>query len=275
MKRCDDKWLREQIDEDILQAADDRERVLMESEELKDVHMPMEKLEDILREAERRETEAARGRATVGSAVQPDVDAKRSSVRLFGRKKLRVRIAVAAAVLLLAGFGIVGVGERIYSPEISEREQGGDTTVKVNTDETVESEYDEEEICQEIQEELGVLPVRFGYRPEGMVLDDCWIKSKETEAIVKYVYGKNQLHVYISKDIAKSSVSYEVDGVEITDVLVNSLGMEAVIYEYDDMDGNRYFQTSFKYLNTYYSIVGMMQQDEFKKILENIWIKNI
>ena len=35
------------------------------------------------------------------------------------------------------------------------------------------------------------------------------------------------------------------------------------------------FKSSFEYLNTYYSIDAMMRQEEFKKILENICIKNV
>ena len=58
------------------------------------------------------------------------------------------------------------------------------------------SGYDEEEICQEIEDKLGVLPVRFGYRSKDMVLQEYWIKDDQ-DAILRYAYGTKRIHVYI------------------------------------------------------------------------------
>ena len=67
-------------------------------------------------------------------------------------------------------------------------------------------EYDEEEVCQEIEEQLGVLPVRLGYQPQrAWYLQEYWIKEAATEAIVRYAYAETKrLHVYISKDYDES-----------------------------------------------------------------------
>ena len=53
------------------------------------------------------------------------------------------------------------------------------------------------------------------------------------------------------------------------------MSMTIPVYQYRDSDGNMYFQTSFEYLNTYYSISGMLDEQEFKMVLENIIIKNV
>ncbi len=75
----------------------------------------------------------------------------------------------------------------------------------------IASGYDEEEVCQEIEDQLGVLPVRFGYQPKGMILQEYWIKDDQ-DAILRYVYGTKQLHVYISKDYDESSINFKMDG---------------------------------------------------------------
>jgi hypothetical protein len=49
-----DEWLRDRIDQDLMDMADERERLLMESEGLPDLERPMEKLEEIHREIEAR-----------------------------------------------------------------------------------------------------------------------------------------------------------------------------------------------------------------------------
>ena len=193
------------------------------------------------------------------------------------RPRIHLRAALAAALvaILALGVGMVGSGKKVYLPVVSQREDGDESTTKVNNNEgNVPSEYDEEKVCQEIEDQLGVLPVRLGYQPQGMVLQEYWIKDDQ-DAILRYVYGTKQLHVYISKDYDESSINFKMDGVLKDSVQVEAMFLEAPVYEYKDSKGNVYMQSSFEYLNTYYSISGMIEQDEFEKILENIIIKNV
>ena len=194
------------------------------------------------------------------------------------RPRIRLRAALAAALvaILALGVGMVGSGKKVYLPVVSQREDGDESTTKVNNnDSAVASSYDEEEVCQEIEDQLGILPVRFGYQPQGMVLQEYWIKDKLKEAIMRYVCNEKQLHVYISKDYDDSSINVNVDG-EIDEVVkMDALRMEVPVYQYRDSNENQYYQVSFEYLNTYYSLSGLMDKEEFKQILENIIIKNV
>ena len=192
------------------------------------------------------------------------------------RPRIRLRAALAAALvaILALGVGMVGSGKKVYLPVVSQREDGDENTTKVNnSDSAVASSYDEEEVCQEIEDQLGVLPVRFGHRPQDMVLQEYWLKDDQ-EAILRYVCGTKRLHVYISKDYNESSINFKMDGILKDTVELESMFMEIPVYEYEDSKGNMYMQSSFEYLNTYYSISGLMDEEEFKKILENIYIKN-
>ena len=193
------------------------------------------------------------------------------------RPRIRLRAALAAALvaILALGVGMVGSGKKVYLPVVSQREDGDESTTKVNnSEEGIAREYDEEEVCQEIEDKLGVLPIRFGYQPQGMILQEYWIKDDQ-DAILRYAYEPKQLHVYISKDYDESSINFKVDGVLKDMVQAEAMSIEVPVYEYEDSQGNVYMQSSFEYLNTYYSISGMIEQDEFEKILENIIIKNV
>ena len=192
------------------------------------------------------------------------------------RPRIRLRAALAAALvaILALGVGMVGSGKKVYLPVVSQREDGDESTTKVNNSkEGIARSYSEEEVCQEIEDQLGVLPVRFGYRPRDMILQEYWIKDDQ-DAILRYAYGAKRLHVYISKDYDESSINFKVDGVLKDTVKAEAMSIEVPVYEYEDSQGNIYMQSSFEYLNTYYSIDAMMEQEEFEKILENIWIKN-
>lgn len=192
------------------------------------------------------------------------------------RPRIRLRAALAAALvaILALGVGMVGSGKKVYLPVVSQREDGDESTTVVDNNEgNVDRQYNEEEVCQEIEDKLGVLPIRFGYRPKELILQEYWIKEDQ-DVIMRYVCGIKQIHVYISKDYDESSITFKMDG-ELKDIVqVEAMSIEVPVYEYEDSQGNVYMQSSFEYLNTYYSIDAMVEQEEFEKILENIIIKN-
>lgn len=193
------------------------------------------------------------------------------------RPRIRLRAALAAALvaILALGVGMVGSGKKVYLPVVSQKENGDESnTIVDNNEENIYGGFDEEEVCQEIEDQLGVLPVRFGYQPKGMNLEKFWI-TEEKEAILKYTCESEMIHVYISKDYNESSVNFKMDGVLRDTVQVEAMSMDIPIYEYSDDYEHMYLQASFEYLNTYYSISGMLEEQEFKKVLENIIIKNV
>ena len=57
-------------------------------------------------------------------------------------------------------------------------------------------------------------------------------------------------------------------------MIIDSNRLEIKVFEYEYED-EYYYISSFKYLNTYYSIHGIIEYNEFIKILENILIENV
>lgn len=189
--------------------------------------------------------------------------------------RLRAVLAAALVAILALGVGMVGSGKKVYLPVVNQKENGDESnTIVDNNEENIYGGFDEEEVCQEIEDQLGVLPVRFGYQPKGMNLEKFWI-TEEKEAILKYTCESEMIHVYISKDYDESSINFKMDGVLKDTVQVEAMSMDIPIYEYSDDYEHMYLQSSFEYLNTYYSISGMLEEQEFKKVLENIIIKNV
>lgn len=248
-----DEWLRGKIEEDLEAMAEKRERRLRESaEELRDVDIPMERLEDIYRRIEEEERALRKNRISK-----------------------RMVIALAATVVLCIGAGAIGVGSRVYEPEILQSMRGDEVETKVENADSLYREYDEEEVCQEIEERLGVIAVRLGYQPAGMSLVEYRIEEKANEAIVKYELDGKWLYVYISKDYKESSINRKIDGEKLDTLIMQSYNLEVPVFKYQDSQSETYFESSFKYLNTYYLISGMMDMNDFKKIIESITLKNV
>lgn len=254
MKEDREARLNRQMDEELDAMADVRERLLMEMEELHDIEMPEEKLEDILRELETRKKAAE-------SSRKP-------------RARIRMAVALAAVLILLVGAGAVGSGAKLYVPEIFQRSRGNETKITVNNTDATALPYDEKEVRQEIKEKLGMVMPNLVYQPQGMQLREYEIHEDDGEAFMRYEYAGDSFYIMIDKKYIDSSSQWETDGEVVDTLTVMASGIEVPVYGYKTSSDESYFATSFEYLNTCYYITGMMEQEEFMKILENLLIKS-
>lgn len=194
--------------------------------------------------------------------------------KLLGRKRIHMLVAAAAVMTALLGVGLVGSGKKVYEPKVTQNARGDEVTTKVNNADLAASQYDEEAVCQEIQDELGVLPIRFKYRPEGMELTWYQIDMDSGEAILEYSIKDNTIHVYIFERNSDSSIGLQYDGEVLETDMLESVGVEMPVYRREGSAQGSYYATVFDYLNTSYSISADVSQEEFKKIIENILIKS-
>lgn len=291
MRQDQERWLDEKIQRDLMDWADEEERLLMEDKELKGIHLSADSLanihERLAKEAEEEKAptvEIAEEKEAPSAEMVEDEKAPTAETAMdakagkrSGRVRIRMALVLAAALALVVGMGVASSGKRLFSPEIQQKDRGDEVHVKVNNAEVPESQYDEEEVCQEIQEELGVLPVRFGYRPEGMTLKECNFFSGNMVVITYDCNGKN-IHVLISKDFNDSVIDWQTDGELIGSmdpVKIESCKLEVPVQIYEDEKGEQYYNINFEYLNTYYDINGMLEEGDFKNLIENIAIKNV
>lgn len=250
MQREMDEWLEQKIDEDLDAWAEERMKMLMESEELQDIHMPEDSLEKL----------------------HQKINARKK--KLLGRKRIHMLVAAAAVMTALLGVGLVGSGKKVYEPKVTQNARGDEVTTKVENSESGYEQYDEEEVCQEIQDKLGVLPIRFGYELKGMQLTWYQIDTDSGEAVLEYSIGEKLLHVFIYEKNKDNSTNMQYDGEVEGSIAVDSCGIEVELYQIEGSAEGSYFATDFEYLNTYYAVSAAIEKEEFQKIIENILIKN-
>lgn len=243
-----DEWLDFKITEELMAMADEREKQLMEMAELKDVDMPIEKFADIRKAARRRRK----------------------------NRLLRTRIlpSTAAALLLVMGFGIASIGDRVYTPETITGTDGGRTQTSLDNGDSEPRLSTESDVYEEIEDALGVYAARLVYMPAGMELVDWWIDPDLGEAVMCYSYQDHELKVYISKTLHDSTSKQVIDGETVDVIEMQASGYQVQVYEYEDSNGTAYYAVSFELFNTYYSVSGMIPLEEFEKIVENITIQN-
>lgn len=198
--------------------------------------------------------------------------------KIYKKKRSRRKywvIAVAVVCALALGITSFGGAEKVFK-EVKDMIAGKSQT-HVDTDENRTDDVQivsEEEAYEKIDEEFGVYPVRFLYLPEGMEFVELVIE--EDLQFVQLCYENNEGEA-IAYRIVTSHRTGSV-GVDVEDKLLNEYEIENKgnyinIKEYE-VEGNEVSRwlITFEYENVQYWLQIMdMQEDEVKKIVENLY----
>ena len=204
-----------------------------------------------------------------------EVERKEKQKRPVRRIKKRYVVALAAALVLVMGMGVVG--DRAWISDSSDLERETEVTTKVNNEDKDSVLREEEEIYQEIAEKLGIAPMWMGYIPEGMVLDSYVIFEDTGWAGIYYLYEDKVITIQMFKDSIENSSNIQWDGEAYElESISNGYGYVDIIeaYRIDEEHGN--YGANIKYGNGYYNILGgFSSENEFLEILNGIYFKNM
>ena len=189
------------------------------------------------------------------------------------RIKKRYLLVLAAALVLLMGIGVVG--DRVWISEKDDMERATEITTKVDNEEKESILREEEEVYQEIAETLGIAVPRFGYYPEGMVLDSYMIMEGTGWAYVNYLYEGKTLYIHMTKNHKEVSGNVQWDGTyEKMETMTSVHGYEIEVYHVDEAEQK--YGAKILYGNGYYEIFGYFsEKNEFFSILEQLFFKNV
>lgn len=201
-------------------------------------------------------------------------EAGENTRRVRKKKSLRVYVALAAVMIMVLAVSMSSVGDgrslmKTIKSMVGERE-----VVQVDSGEdnyVIEAE-NEEEAYQKIEKELGIKPVKLMTLPA----DAKFVKAeleKDLKVAELYYQINNENIVYvINEDQAKNSIGVSVEDkviedyvLEVQGVLINIKGCEIA-----STKQKRYY-ASFDYKETKYFLSGVKEQEDFEKILNNLY----
>ncbi len=191
------------------------------------------------------------------------------------RKKRRVRlyVALAAALVLTMAAGVTSMGgpERII--QMMKRAVGDREVTQIDSDDNLKTKGSEEEAYQKIKEVFGVDPVRVV--PLSTYMEFESVEIDEEFQIVEFFYRyKDERIIYL----INASFEKESLGIDMEDEIVNRYpkeiqGREIEIVEYEvSEDSDPRFMAHFKDRGLEYFMIGTMKEEDFEKILENLYI---
>ena len=191
------------------------------------------------------------------------------------RKKLVIG-ALAAVLILVCGSVMTSVGSKSYWKVLWEREDGDENSNIINVEdmETKESEdIDEVGVYKEIAKVMGNYLVRLEYKPKGMVLTKYTVDGDQRRATLFYKYENEIIRYTMYMNSKDSSLGQKaVDKLLDEDIVMNGeKEINVKEYEVKDQEGKRYI-AEFEDKGIQYQLKGVMEKEEFEKILKNLFL---
>ena len=183
-----------------------------------------------------------------------------------------MRLAVNAAILVCVFMiGVSTEANRIKIVNVINTLVGKEALVRVNN-ETDRKSYKKEELdaVEDIENRLGIKPVRFLYEVKGMEFAGYEIDKKAKSATLFYSYQGTVLTIIMRQEERGTAKGNIPDG-EIGESfdIPSSIGtMEAV--EIKGELGSKYM-SQFIYDNTYYYIWGELPKEEYTNLISSIF----
>lgn len=201
---------------------------------------------------------------------------KRHKKVIRKKKKSKLVIGALAAVLILVcGSVMTSVGSKSYWKVLWERESGDENYNFINVEdmETKESEdIDEIEIYKEIAKVMGDYLVRMEYKPKDMVLTRYTIDGDQRRATLFYKYENEIIRYTMYMNSKDSSLGQKAVDKLLDEYIVMNGEREISVKEYEvkNKKEKRYI-AEFEDKGIQYQLKGVMEKEEFEKILKNLF----
>ena len=154
-----------------------------------------------------------------------------------------------------------------------ERIWGNEQSTIINVEEMdaqKTDDLDEIYIFNEINKKTGISPVHFVYVPKKMRLKEYEIQVEQGRAVLLYDYNGYTIQYSMYMNDEDSSHGYtEIDELVDEYILTTLEGVDVNIKEYYVVNQeNHRFTALFEYQDAQYQINGIMEKEEFDKIIE-------
>ena len=214
---------------------------------------------------------------------QPESQSEIQNTQGNQTKKVRVRkrrkktiVALAVALVAVLGVGMTSFGDGGFVAETVDRILGGRKTTNINsesddTDVTQQEEITEEKVFQQIKDEFGFDVVRLDYKPFDMRMTDYILEQEFMTTIIYYQYGKNIFTYTITPAYQDFSFGYDIEDTIVDEYVKIVENTKIQVTEYLIEESNQQeFSAEFEYKDVTYILTGIIEKDEFEKILENL-----
>lgn len=201
---------------------------------------------------------------------------KKPAVRRRRRWRRRLLVALAAALVLMMGLSMTVVGSKSYFKVWAERVIGdGEGVMRILNVEDMDvlpsEDSDLATAYAQAESKLGIYVVRLIYVPEKMYLDNVEMDETLMQAKFFYKYDDEVITYSVYQNYHDSSKGQKEDkAAEEYNLVVKDVEIKVKAYKVKNKDEYRRV-AEFVYQDGYYWLDGIMEKDEFDKILKNLY----
>ena len=213
---------------------------------------------------------------------QPESQSEIQTAQGNQTKKVRVRkrrkktiVALAVALIAVLGVGITSFGDGGFVQKFFDQVVGNRVMTQIDAEKdkrhSKSAENEEEKVYQQIKDEFGFDPVRLDYKPVKMKMLDFILEPEFLASTIYYQYGENIFTYIIGPVYQDFSFGYDIEDPIVDEYIKTVDDIEIQVTEYIIVESKqKEFSAEFEYKDVTYILTGIIEKDEFEKILENL-----
>lgn len=195
--------------------------------------------------------------------------------RIKKRKRWqKVLMRSACIVIFIGGAFIISMtsdANRKYIIGLWNSVVGNELSIDIsNLDSSKWKPCDETEARELIKNSLGVDAIRFGYYPEGFKYKDYEISNEGGWANLFYEYNDCIFTFHVYKDYSEGKRNQKFDGQVLDTIELSGFEKPITIIEIENAVDETSYVADFQKDDIYYSMWGLMEKEEFEKLVTNM-----
>ena len=209
-------------------------------------------------------------------------DKEKDTEKSAGKRKVRRKrhwkvygiVAIVAALAMM--WSMVSIGGtpffgKLWTQKIGDRKMTQVDTEREDGDKNKVDEYEEESVYEEIKKEMGVDVVRLDNMPS-----DLHLQVKDIDTALKricLIYGNDDITIeyQIVMNYKEQSHAYDIEDEKIKEEQIEKDGNKINISQYQLSDGTKEWVAQFNYRDAFYTLNAVMNEEEFKNLLNNLY----
>lgn len=214
----------------------------------------------IMEETAAESTEELAERKSAGSHPGAAGPAKMLRLR---KKKIVLAVALIAVFIGMLGFSAIG-GKNYFFRETVRR----DGLSIFDNDKTIKELSNLERAYEEVEKELGIPVLKLSHLPKGMKFLNATIEDEN--AVFEFDYEQGSFYVVQRMKDTEVTIGTGSDRKDFETVYNKWLGMDITYSKNTLENGDMEYEADFAINNVFYYIFGIMEEDVFIKIIENV-----
>lgn len=192
----------------------------------------------------------------------------------IGKKTLRKVAILTTAAMILGVGGMASVARQGYRVAEYPEQYGGDQRTIVRNNVHISfPESEIEEAYRQIQDACGIEVLALDYIPKNMEIDGFILSN--TQGIIKLCYNDKKIYLEQKPLDKRNTVSVLIMDRKPENVIQNDwIGQELYLEENLLESGSIEYSIQFDTSSANYYLSGMLEKDEFIKIVENLYFWN-